>query len=219
MKKILLATTALLAMSATAFAADLPARAYTKAPALVAPGVNWSGFYAGVFGGYGWSQDVKVDRLAIATDEINGGFGGGTVGYNWQAPGTQWVFGIEVDAAGSSLKYTTVGFEDKIDAFGSVTGRVGYAVDAALFYAKGGFAWADNKVTVGAFSESKVHTGWTVGGGLEYMFAPAWSVKGEYMYADYSKETYGNIVDFGATVHTFKAGVNYHFGAPVVAKF
>jgi|UniRef100_Q07M99 outer membrane immunogenic protein len=219
MKKILLATTALLAMGATSFAADLPARVYTKAPVLVAPGVNWSGFYAGVFGGYGWSQDIKVDGLAIATDEINGGFGGGTVGYNWQAPGSQWVFGIEVDAAGSSLKYTTVGFEDKIDAFGSVTGRVGYAVDAALFYAKGGFAWADNKVTVPGFSESKLHTGWTVGGGLEYMFAPAWSVKGEYMYADYGKETYGNIVDIGATVHTVKAGVNYHFGAPVVAKY
>jgi outer membrane immunogenic protein len=207
MKKILLATSALLAMGATSFAADLPARTYTKAPALVAPATNWSGFYAGVIGGYGWSQDVKLGGLSFDSDALKGGFGGGTIGYNWQAPGSQWVFGIEVDAAGADLKYTetVVGIGDvgsKIDAFGSVTGRVGYALDAALFYAKGGFAWADNKVTLPGFSESKVHAGWTIGGGVEYMFAPAWSVKGEYMYADYGTESYSGL-DVGATVHTF----------------
>lgn len=218
MKKILLATTALLAMGATSFAADLPARTYTKAPALVAAATNWSGFYVGVMGGYGWSQDVKIAGVTFDTDALKGAFGGGTLGYNWQAPGSQWVFGIEVDAAGADLKYSSLLLDSKIDAFGSVTGRVGYAVDAALFYAKGGFAWADNKVTVLGQSQSKVHTGWTIGGGFEYMFLPAWSVKGEYMYADYGNEAYFGS-DVGATVHTFKAGVNYHFGAPVVAKY
>ncbi len=76
-------------------------------------------------------------------------------------------------------------------------------------------------------SESHVHSGWTVGGGLEYLFAPQWSGKLEYMYADYGSATYAaGIVPGGvglsATVHTIKAGINYHFGwggGPVVARY
>lgn len=106
---------------------------------------------------------------------------------------------------------------DRINAFGSVTGRVGVAFQSALIYAKGGYAWANNKFNVdtgGAtvFSQSAMHSGWTVGGGVEWMFAPAWSAKAEYMYADYSKQRYANLVDVGASVHTVKVGVNYHFG-------
>lgn len=218
MKKMLLATAALLAMGATSNAADLAARTYTKAPpAVVAPAVNWSGFYVGAMGGYGWTQTVSIDGQNFS-DELNGGFGGGTIGYNWQM-GSPWVFGIEVDAAGASIKKSAFLAEDKIDAFGSVTGRVGYAADAVLIYAKGGFAWANNKVSALGLSESKTHAGWTIGAGLEYMFAPAWSVKAEYMYADFGKETYLNTFDVGADLHTVKAGVNYHFGGPVVAKY
>ncbi|UFS78620.1 outer membrane beta-barrel protein [Tardiphaga sp. 37S4] len=40
----------------------------------------------------------------------------------------------------------------------------------------------------GSFSESKVLSGWTVGAGVEYMFAPNWSLKGEYICADYGSE-------------------------------
>ena len=217
MKKMLLATAALLAMGATSNVADLAARTYTKAPpAVVAPAVNWSGFYVGAMGGYGWTQTVSIDGQNFS-DELNGGFGGGTIGYNWQM-GSPWVFGIEVDAAGASIKKSEFAAEAKTDAFGSVTGRVGYAADAMLIYAKGGFAWANNKVSIGADSQSKTHAGWTIGAGLEYMFAPAWSVKAEYMYADFGNETYGTR-EIGADLHTIKAGVNYHFGGPVVAKY
>jgi outer membrane immunogenic protein len=218
MKSLLLATVALAAvgMATQASAADLAARPYTKAPA-VAPGINWSGFYAGVMGGYAWGDDVK------------GGFGGGTVGYNWQAPGSMWVWGLEVDAAGASVKDSftdfSLGFpvtaEDKIRAFGSVTGRVGVTAGAALFYAKGGYAWADNRVSFSVpgvinFEESKVHSGWTVGAGAEYMFAPNWSAKVEYMYADYGSERYFTALlppgaDLGLTTHSVKGGINYHF--------
>jgi outer membrane immunogenic protein len=223
MKKLLLAGVALSSLVTAASAADLAARPYTKAPALVSPGYNWSGFYAGVMGGYawksgGWANDAK------------GGFGGGTIGYNWQAPGSQFVFGLEVDAAGSGLKDTASEFipgvglvtgEDKVDAFGSVTGRLGFAADATLFYFKGGYAWADNKISASVpgvitFSDSHVHSGYTVGGGLEYMFAPNWSAKVEYMYANLSSENYtfapgasfaSGTIDF----NTIKAGLNYHF--------
>lgn len=193
---------------------------------MVSPMYNWSGFYIGAMGGYGWSDRVTSGNAAFATSEINGGFGGGQVGYNWQAPGSQFVFGIEVDAAWSDIKYReTVGivtFEDRIQSFGSVTGRLGYAVNSALFYAKGGYAWADNKVSVSTpaatlFSESKFHSGWTVGGGVEYGFTPNWSIKGEYMYASYQDENYlaalaPGGVNLGLDVHTVKGGINYRFG-------
>jgi outer membrane immunogenic protein len=224
MKKLLLAGVALVSLATAASAADLAARPYTKAPAQVSPGYNWSGFYAGVMGGYAWATDAK------------GGFGGGTIGYNWQAPGSQFVFGLEADAAGSSLKatqtqsQTVLGIpvvatvEDKVDAFGSVTGRAGIAVDAALLYVKGGYAWADNKLTatgtafgipVLSGSDSHIHSGYTVGTGLEYMFAPNWSGKVEYMYANFSSQTYtlggtsfaSGKIDF----NTIKVGLNYHF--------
>jgi outer membrane immunogenic protein len=93
-------------------------------------------------------------------------------------------------------------------------------VDAALFYVKGGYAWADNKISAFApgvaFSDSQVHSGYTVGGGVEYMFAPSWSAKAEYMYVNLSSENYtfapgatfaSGTIDF----HTIKAGINYHF--------
>ena len=91
MKKLLLAGAALLSLTTAASAADLAARPYTKAPPL-SPAINWSGFYIGAMGGYAFDSDN------------GGGFGGGTIGYNWQFPGSQFVFGIEIDAAGASIK-------------------------------------------------------------------------------------------------------------------
>lgn len=226
MKKIALASVALVVMSAPAFAADLGARRYTKAPApIVSPATNWSGFYVGAMGGYGWSNSVSasipgVGGATVNTDALKGGFGGGTIGYNWQMPGSQFVWGLEVDAAGGSIGSSqavgAVILRDRINALGSVTGRAGVAFDNVLLYAKGGYAWANNKLSVSgggvAGSESKTHSGWTVGVGVEWMFAPAWSAKAEYMYADFSKERYAGAVDLGASVHTVKVGVNYHFG-------
>jgi len=219
MKQLLLAGVAL-SVATAASAADMRARPYKAAPpAAVVAAYNWSGFYIGAMGGYG-----------SETDAGSGGFGGGTIGYNWQFPGSQFVFGIEVDAAGASIKDSiteddgaglVATLETKINSFGSVTGRAGYAIDAALLYAKGGYAWANNKATLSAvgfpetFSDSKTHTGFTIGGGLEYMFAPNWSAKGEYMYTSLGSETYnigGLPLDSGnIDLHTFKVGVNYHF--------
>ena len=214
MKRLLLAGAALLSLMTAASAADLAARPYTKAPPL-SPAYNWSGFYIGAMGGYAFDSDN------------GGGFGGGTIGYNWQFPGSQFVFGIEVDAAGASIKdsqtavigVVPVTAEDKIDALGSVTGRVGVAADAALFYAKGGYAWANNKLSVTALgvtaSDSHVHSGYTVGGGIEYMFAPNWSAKAEYMFTHLESQTYtvaGIDFDSGtAEFNSVKVGINYHF--------
>lgn len=219
MKKVLLAGAAVVVLATSASAADLAARApatYTKAPAMVSPLTNWSGFYAGVMGGYGWSSNSGGNNF-------KGGFGGGTIGYNWQA--AQFVFGVEADAAGSSIKAAAtsdgVTVNDSIRALGSATGRLGVAVNSALLYVKGGYAFANNRVNAlsggVSFTESKMHSGWTLGGGVEYMFLPHWSAKAEYMYSDFaSKNYFSNVVVGGIDsgrqqIHTVKGGINYHF--------
>src|SRR5215213_4708202 len=101
MKRLLLAGAAL-SVATAATAADIPARPYAKGPAAVmSPAYNWSGFYVGAMGGFGSGTNVG-----------SGGFGGGTVGYNWQLPGSQFVFGVEVDAAGASIKDS---FTEEVD--------------------------------------------------------------------------------------------------------
>lgn len=203
MKRFLLASAALLALTASASAADLSPRAYHKAPAL-SPVYNWTGFYLGGFGGYGW-MDTNGSNL-------KGGFGGGTIGYNWQFGNI--VYGLEVDAAGGSINQSVLGAESKIQAFGSVTGRVGYAANNWLVYAKGGYAWANNKLSVAGFSESKTHNGYTVGAGLEYGITPNWSLKGEYLWSALDSETYFGAVNSGTfNLQTVKFGANYRFGA------
>src|SRR5579859_2375360 len=58
MKKLLLVTASLVALGAAApaMAADLAARPYTKAPAMLEAAYNWSGFYVGLNGGGGTSH-------------------------------------------------------------------------------------------------------------------------------------------------------------------
>jgi outer membrane immunogenic protein len=224
--KLRIAALALLATTTLAGAADMAAAPvpYTKVAA-VAPGYNWSGFYVGAMGGYGWSRTGGVD--------FNGGFAGGTIGANWQM--SNIVIGIEGEGAWSDIGQTTgtglIGASDRIEAFGSITGRLGVAVDNFLIYGKGGFAAASNRISVTALgltaSDTKTHTGYTVGGGVEYGFTPNWSAKAEYLFAHYQSENYfAGLLPVGVAsgafdVHTVKVGINYRFGwgGPVVAKY
>ncbi|UWU89487.1 outer membrane protein [Bradyrhizobium sp. CB1015] len=228
MKKLLLASACVFALAAPASAADLAARPYTKAPVAVASVYNWTGFYLGIVGGGAWqdASDIKM----------KGGFVGGTAGYNWQTGNV--VFGIEADGAWADVSDTITGattvpgfgvvtasLKSKTEAMGTVRGRIGYAVNQVLFYGTGGYAWVDNKITVSALglsaSDSKWHSGWTVGAGVEAFFAPQWSVKGEYLYRNLDGETYfsGALATNKLEYHTVQVGVNYHFGGPVVAKY
>jgi outer membrane immunogenic protein len=218
MKKALLAAVSLVALgTASAVAADLPARTYTKAPVAVAPIGNWTGFYIGGMGGYGKENTSGIGALS-------GGLAGGTIGYNWQTGPV--VYGLEADAAWSDIGATVgipglLSVTDKIQDLGTVRGRIGYTFDQVLLYGTGGFAWADNKLTATALgvslSDSKVHTGWTAGAGVEVMFAPKWSVKAEYLYRSFGGETYfANTVPGGVPTGTLninsgQVGVNYHF--------
>ena len=221
MKKILLTTTALIALGiAPAAAADLAARPYTKAPAAAIAINNWSGFYLGAMGGY--AQQTEATTLGIG--EVKGGFAGGTLGYNWQTGNL--VLGIEADAAWADVGFKVgnpalAAFETRIRDMGTVRGRIGYAFDQVLVYGTGGYAWADNRVTASllnvSVSDSKFHSGWTLGAGVEVMFAPKWSVKAEYLYRSFEGQTYfSGIVPGGLTTGTLnlnsvQVGVNYHF--------
>jgi len=218
MKRVLLTTVGLVALSvAPALAADLPARTYTKAPAAVAPLPTWAGFYVGAVGGY---AKENADFAGM-----KGGFAGGTLGYNWQA-GTL-VYGLEADAVWADIN-ATAGFPGlltataKIQDMGTVRGRIGVAFDQILLYGTGGYAWADTKISATALnaitlSDSKVLSGWTVGAGAEAMFAPHWSLKGEYLYRSFQGETFfptlvrGGVPTGTLNVHSFQVGVNYHF--------
>jgi len=212
MKKALLTAVSLFALGmAPALAADLPARTYTKAPVAMAPINNWGGFYLGAMGGYA----------------EKGGLAGGTIGYNWQTGGL--VFGVEADGAWSNAKPNLavtgaplgLTFADKIDAMGTVRGRIGYAFDQVLVYGTGGYAWADNKVTATApgVSSSDSHTlnGWAAGAGVEVMFAPRWSVKAEYLYRRFQTQTFVfpaagvGLTVTDPAVNSVQVGVNYHF--------
>jgi outer membrane immunogenic protein len=218
-KKILLTTAALIALGmAPAAAADLAARPYTKAPAAAIAINNWTGFYIGAMGGY--AQEDTSDALG----EISGGFAGGTLGYNWQTG--NFVLGVEADAAWADVGVRVgnpaiAAVETRIRSMGTVRGRVGYAFDQVLVYGTGGYAWADNRLTLSALgvsvSDSQIHSGWTVGAGVEVMFAPKWSVKAEYLYKSFDSETYfAGIAPPGITsgtlnLNSVQVGVNYHF--------
>lgn len=215
MKKILLTTTGLIALGmAPAAAADLAARPYTKAPAAAIAINNWTGLYIGAMGGYAGENSDGIGSLS-------GGFAGGTVGYNWQTGPV--VLGIEADAAWADVGATIgtpaiLAIETRIRDMGTVRGRVGYAFNQVLIYGTAGYAWADNRLTftgpAASISDSKVHSGWTAGAGVEVMFAPKWSVKGEYLYRSFDGETYfAGIAAPGfdpgkINLHSFQVGVN-----------
>ncbi|MBX6425867.1 MAG: porin family protein [Variibacter sp.] len=220
----------------SAGAADLAVKAPTP-PAYVAPAFSWTGFYLGAHAGYGWGTGRgTVLGFDIGSAAINGGFGGGQIGYNWQTGG--FVLGIEADISGGDIgredDFLLLGgvgtIRSRIDVFGTVRGRIGVAWDRLLLYATGGFAWARDKIDFTfagvRISDDQTHAGWTIGAGLEYAFAPNWSAKLEYLYADFERRNYfasliAGGIDLDARVHTVKFGINYHFGGPaaVVAAY
>src|SRR6202040_1569935 len=100
MKRFLLGAVGLVARSfaAPASAADLAARPYTKAPAMIAAVYDWSGFYVGANGGWGssrkcWDLFTPAGLTPEGCHNATGGVAGGQVGYRWQT--SAWVLGIE----------------------------------------------------------------------------------------------------------------------------
>jgi outer membrane immunogenic protein len=249
--RLSIAAVSTIAFAQIAIAADLP----VKAPAaVVAPSAySWTGFYVGLNLGGSWGHqsgsivDSTGATLANAGKNLDGVIGGGQIGYNWQV--NQWVFGLEADFQGSGQKFSdTSGFvivptgalvaalppvnvtntlSDKLNWFGTVRGRLGWAFDRWMPYFTGGWAYGHGEIndtlTVGAtaispFNSSHNYTGWTIGGGVEWAFANNWSAKLEYLYIDFGN---GPSVPIAGTTFAInvgrmtdniaRAGVNYKF--------
>src|SRR5262245_20405812 len=228
-----------------ASAADVPVKAPAYTPAMAAPW-SWTGFYCGGHIGAALALTDVADPLGIPIygDNVRspGFIGGGQIGFNYQMGSI--VFGVEADASwvdsdGTNTCFavsgTTVSSNCRVrpDLYATVTGRLGYAVNRSLLYAKAGAAWTRGSVdmfvngnNVGIFTSTNsfVTPGWTVGGGLEYALTPAWSVKLEYDYFNFGGQEVatpyvaGNPFGIAPTttisqhVHQAKLGLNYRFG-------
>jgi outer membrane immunogenic protein len=257
MKKFLVGAAGIIAMTTCASAADLGARPYTKAPMMVAAAYDWSGFYIGLNGGGGSSHKCReltnngaplVPTEPEGCHDATGGTVGGQIGYRRQV--SSWVFGLEAqgnwaDFSGSnaSTALALVGFTNtsKIDAFGLFTGQVGYAWNNALLYVKGGAAVVNDKYSTfetatarTLFTGSETRWGGVAGAGIEFGFAPNWSVGVEYdhMFLGSRDVDFRGAGNFGIPVGVRAAisrvrqdvdmatvRVNYRWGGPVVAKF
>ena len=257
MKKAVVAAIGLLASGAApALAADLPARSYTKAPSMVAAVYDWSGFYLGINAGGATSRDcytiTSVADAAVTPNSegchnATGGLAGGQIGYRWQS--ASWVFGVEAQGDWAGLKGSNASLtaiipytnQTKIDAIGLFTPQVGYTWNNALWYVKGGAAVTDNSYSsffpvgnvfaaAGVPFNQVTDTRWggTVGTGIEFGFAPNWSVAAEYDHlfmgnpnvtfpasavAVTRSDNIRQSVDMGT------ARLNYRFGGPVIAKY
>jgi outer membrane immunogenic protein len=244
MRKLSLLSAIISAMSALAGVAPVGAAdlgpAY-KTP-LIAPAFNWNGFYAGVNLGGAWASDTVVQsNLArpFSNTKVtsSGVVGGGQLGFNWVAM-PNWLLGIEADVSaadlnGSAIYNNRAQFNEKVDAFGTVRGRLGYVANNWLFYGTGGFAWSDDTFTrtqvltvagsppLGDVrTNSPTRTGWAAGGGIEYGFARNWTARIEYLHLDLSDQTFSftassNVfrsIDEGRlTIDTVRVGVSYLF--------
>jgi outer membrane immunogenic protein len=230
------------AFAPLAHAADLPVPAGPPPVNYYRPALyDWTGIYLGGNVGAAFMRDsasqwsgVPVTTPIVGSFSNNpvGALGGGQVGANWEfAP---WVVGIEGMWSGAvSMSSTTmvsavggsnVTLTDNLFWLASVTGRVGYAHDDLLFYAKGGGAWEsvkylENLGTGGATGLQQTitdrRTGFTVGAGLEYGLTENFSAKVEYDFYDFGTKNYNfNLVtplSISSQVHQVLAGINYRF--------
>ena len=206
MKKTILAmiVASLVAAAGTATAADLPrssAPYYSPAPVSV---YNWGGAYAGLNVGYEWG------RITNSSGSPSGIEGGLQAGYNWQSG--QFVFGGETDIQVSGADDTFAPYKFANPWFGTLRGRAGYAMNNILFYGTFGLAYGQVKGTFLGLDESKTHTGWAGGLGMEVGFTPNWSAKIEYLYMDLSNRAYSITgTNNGFETNMVRFGINYHF--------
>jgi outer membrane immunogenic protein len=244
MKKLMLASAALASLSIPALAADLAVKAPRRP--VVAPAFTWTSCFLGAQAGGGWARKDITDPIelvegapaatGVTTARVrpSGAIVGGQFGCDYQvAP--NWVFGVEGEASGSTMKGdTAVGLPTlggtalvtaRTDFLASVTGRLGYAADHWLYYVRGGAAWAGDKYTVTGngfgFEGLDTRSGWIVGAGIEWAFATNWSARLEYDYYGFGTHSVVMDPDSLATlnvkqdVQTVKLGVNFHvWGGP-----
>lgn len=226
-RTLILALTSAALLTASAQAADLgwsggnasPVNMYTPSSAF-----QWSGFYAGVNGGYGFGNVSRepVGGGPVTNNNTGGWELGGQAGYNMDMGG--FVIGAEADLQWSNIGYEAViganTAKASIDGFGTVRARAGIAFDRVMPYVTGGVAYGRGTVssTTGAgvvTSQSNTHLGWAVGAGLEAAATDNITLKAEYLYVDLGSQPYttapGGNSDVGQRFGVIRAGINYKF--------
>lgn len=220
-------------------------------------GNNQNGVIGGVQLGYNYQVGEKI-VLGFETDFLGTGISGSSFTNNYvKGSGDLKIADIPVQNSSTSTGTTAV--YAGLDYLGTVRGRIGYLVmPNLLVYGTGGFAYGGARAQVSQFASETIEVrnavsgtgtwagsglqtqtlaGWTAGGGLEYMFTPNWSLKGEALYwnlGSMNVNTVGGVIYSGQGTNMFgttnvnfagiqaKAGINYHFNwnpAAVVAKF
>jgi outer membrane immunogenic protein len=211
-------------------------------------------------GGLGSLVNAGSIPIALTGFRNSGGMVGGTAGYNWQVdPNWVVGIEGDIDWVSAKRTFNTgfitapgfvpvaTAYNRELDWLATFRGRLGYAV-APSFLVYGTAGLAVGQVRIGnqficptcgppasteastTNTNSSAEAGWTVGAGAEWKFAPAWSVKAEYLYVDLGTHsslityTYGGSTStLRSSVHeTFniaRVGINYSFGGPVVAKY
>jgi len=208
-------------------------------------GYSWTGLYAGMLTGGVLGRGDWTDAQGPTEPRFTGFLAGGTIGYNHQFG--HMVFGIEADAGIANAKggrecpgtpssgdvYLTACEVDQ-NSLSTVTARLGFAHQRALFFVKGGLAIGEVEARVedntngnivfgvpGVREDSKVLTGWTIGLGMEYAISDRWTAKAEYLHYDLGSATFqtfddgpGRVfpADIDVTGDTVRIGLNYQFG-------
>ena len=219
-----------------ASSADLPARAYTKAPAMtVDPAYDWSGFYVGGHVGYLWGKTRVIDdgMLTEPGAPTNGVVGGVLAGYNWQRG--PLVLGVEGDfgwtgAHGTgtvalppppALPRTPNLYNMRWDSH--VVGKVGFASGQWMIFGTGGLAIADLNFQEGVVPPALPlisvvggkYTGFSVGGGVEYAFNRNLLGRLQYIYDDFGSKNYlaadGGIYRVSLTGQTLRGALSWKF--------
>jgi len=221
MKKLLLSGTAVALMT---IGVDGPAKA--ASPMVY----NWTGCYIGANAGGAWTHKDFGANPSIgfpgAGASASGFAGGGQIGCDFQSG--MWVFGVQGLFDGASMHadspfFIGKGFSAHVPWFATATGRVGYTVQPNLLvFARGGAAFVHDEYQfihgVGA-SATQTRVGWTIGGGVEWTFAPNWSVAVEYGYMDFGTGSVGfnalglTSEDVRQTVQVGLVSLNYRFSS------
>ena len=201
--------------SAAVYAADL---VYIP-PSVTSPAsvADWSGFYLGINGGLG--QAALDSSVALGFDQIRGASAGLQLGYNVQLGSA--VIGVEGDLQAAHMTQTTgAGATHTLEYFGTLRARAGVSLgDRFMPYVTGGVAMAgghQDMTDMGGPESRRLHSGWTVGAGVEAMLTDAISVKAEYLHLNLGPEMYFPVVNGGGveasmSANFVRAGFNYRF--------
>jgi len=242
-KRLLLASAALsvvgLTQPASADGAYVP-----PPPVVVAEPFHWTGCYGGLHVGGAWASRDLTDPVRLVQDQISatgdttvttdpsGWLLGGQIGCDYQFA-SHWVVGIEAAASATTLKGGSnlvlplgnpgerEGVTARADFIPTFTGRLGYAWDTWLLYAKGGYARIGDSYTVaGTFTGTPFNfQGLDLSSGLEKALWGPWSVRLEYDYFEFGQKNVAmtdsslgltGILAVKQNLQTVRIGLNFH---------